>query len=388
LKIKTKPKTKHGSVQATQEVVECALALACGVQTPERHYSERTLDTTSKKFRHGVGLREVLVMAARSNGESIEYGSRDVKRLIRAAFRPPVRLSATSSFIDAPTLFSNVANKLALDSFNAVENAWERIASVVPASDFKETTSFSLTGDLTFEKVPPTGMLKHGTLGEEVYHNQVESYGKLVGLDRRDIINDDTSALNRVPKRLGRGGALKLNEEFWQTFLANSGFFTSARGNFGDGADTAFGADSLALADVLFRTQTDPDGKPLGATPALLLVPPGLRIAALRLMKSQQVMEDSSLGADNPWAGAFEVVSSQYLSNSSFTGASSKAWYLLADPNDLPVIEVAFLDGRRTPMIDTAEPTPDYLGVVYQAVFDFGVSLQEYRGGVKMKGEV
>ena len=70
-----------------------------------------------------------------------------------------------------------------------------------------------------------------------------------------------------------------------------------------------------------------------------------------------------------------------------FTGYSAKKWYLLADPQDLPTIEVAFLDGRRQPMIESAEPTPDYLGVTYQAVFDFGCALQEPKGGIAMKGE-
>jgi hypothetical protein len=48
----------------------------------------------------------------------------------------------------------------------------------------------------------------------------------------------------------------------------------------------------------------------------------------------------------NPHQGKFRVKVSRYLANASYTGNSAKAWYLLAEPSDLPVIEVAFLNGH------------------------------------------
>ena len=70
------------------------------------------------------------------------------------------------------------------------------------------------------------------------------------------------------------------------------------------------------------------------------------------------------------------------------TGYSDKAWYLLADASDLPVIEVAFLNGQESPTIETAEADFNVLGIQMRGFHDFGVSLQEPRGGVKSKGEV
>jgi len=57
----------------------------------------------------------------------------------------------------------------------------------------------------------------------------------------------------------------------------------------------------------------------------------------------------------NPHAGKFRAEASLYLSNACYTGYSDKTWYLLADPNDLPVIEAAFLNGQESPTIETAE---------------------------------
>ena len=53
----------------------------------------------------------------------------------------------------------------------------------------------------------------------------------------------------------------------------------------------------------------------------------------------------------NPHQNKFRAEVSRYLSNSSYTGNSEKAWYLLADPNDLPVIEVSLACDQRKRLI-------------------------------------
>jgi len=89
----------------------------------------------------------------------------------------------------------------------------------------------------------------------------------------------------------------------------------------------------------------------------------------------------------NPFAGRFKLVSSAYMSNTSFTGASALAWYLLSDPADLAVIETVFLNGQESPTVETAEADFSTLGIQMRGYHDFGVSKQEYRAGVRAKGE-
>ncbi|OHB82969.1 MAG: hypothetical protein A2V98_07455 [Planctomycetes bacterium RBG_16_64_12] len=78
---------------------------------------------------------------------------------------------------------------------------------------------------------------------------------------------------------------------------------------------------------------------------------------------------------------------SRYLSNSQYTGYSSKAWYLLSDPNDLPVIEVAFLNGQESPTIETADADFNVLGIKLRGYHDLGCALQDPRAGIRAKGE-
>jgi len=205
-------------------------------------------------------------------------------------------------------------------------------------------------------------------------------------------VNDDLGALTAVPSQLGRGAGLKLNDIFWRAFLDNATFFSLANKNYAEGADTALGIDGLTKGEQLFLDQTGPDGHPLAIMPEILLVPNALYAAAQQLMNATEIREDANTGprkypTNNPHAGKFRVHRSSYLSNALYTGNSTKAWYLLAEATDLPVIEVAFLNGQESPTIETAEADFNVLGVQMRGYHDFGVALQDYRGGVKSKGE-
>ena len=82
-------------------------------------------------------------------------------------------------------------------------------------------------------------------LGNETYTNKADTYGLMLSLDRRDIINDDLGAITTVPRKLGRGSGLKINDIFWTTFLNNAAFFAAGNKNYLAGADTALGIDGL-----------------------------------------------------------------------------------------------------------------------------------------------
>jgi hypothetical protein len=94
----------------------------------------------------------------------------------------------------------------------------------------------------------------------------------------------------------------------------------------------------------------------------------------------------AAAGSTNPWAGMFRVVTSPYLQNANYTGYSAAAWYLLADAADLPVIEIAFLNGQEAPTVETADADFGMLGIAFRGYHDFGAALQEYRGGVRSAG--
>ncbi len=379
----------------TGEVLEAACLLTAKHTDPLRVVSEKALTLADRRFRGGIGLQELFLEAAWANGYSGRT-FRDTRAVLEAAFARDrfgdgvVRADGGASNIDIGGILSNLTNKFLLEGFNAVEKTWRNIAVVSPVTDFKATTRFRLIGKDQYEKVAPGGELKHGTLDEMKYQNQADTYGLLLGIDRRDLINDDLGAITTVPKKLGRGAGLKINDVFWVTFLGHPTFFSALNENLLIGADGALTIDGLTKAETLFNEQLDPDGKPLGTMPSILLVPPSLSALGSQLFKSTE-LRDTTPGTkfpvSTPHQGKFRVEVSRYLSNPHFPGSSRKAWYLLADPADLPVIEVVFLNGQESPTIESAQADFNTLGVVMRGYHDFGVGLQEPRAGLKVKGE-
>ncbi len=372
----------------TGEVLEAACFQSAKLDGLDKVCSAQALEVASKRFQSGLGLQELLIEAAIANGYTGRT-FRDSRRVLEAAFGRGIEAGMT--IIDVGGILSNVANKFLLEGFFSVERVWRSICAVRNVSDFKTVTSYRLVGKDQYEQVAPGGELKHGTLGEETYSNKADTYGLMLSIDRRDIINDDLGAITTVPRKLGRGSGLKINDVFWAAFMNNAAFFAVGSKNFISGADTALGIDGLTKGEVTFMDLVDSDGKPTGVMPSILLVPTALSAVGTQLYKSVE-MRDTTVNVKfpvaNPHQGKFRIEVSRYLSNALYTGNSAKAWYLLADPSDLPVVEMAFLNGQEAPTIETSDADFSQLGVRMRGYHDFGVALQDPRGGVKSKGEV
>ena len=371
----------RGGQDLSPQVIEASLALGGRLQKPERYFTEQVLDAASRQFPRGLGPQQLLMLSARASGWTGLDVKSDLKGVLKAAF----------STMSLPGILSNNMNKFLLQGYTSVEDVWRRISGIRPVSDFKTITSYRMVGGFKFKKVGPGGELKHGTFGEESYTNKAETYGIMGSLTRQDIINDDLGAFTDMPSRIGRGAALEINSVFWTEFLDNSTFFTTGRKNYFSGSTTNLQASSLQTAEQKFLEQTDDQGEPLGVEPSILLVPTGVSGDARSLMFSQGFNTGGSSTTDkvpssNIWYNKFRPEVSAYLGNSSYTGYSATAWYLLADPGDMPVIEVAFLNGVDTPTVESTDADFNTLGIVFRGFFDFGVAKQQYRGGVKSKG--
>lgn len=382
-----------GKNRLDNQVLEAAVLMAGRHPDVEKQYDDRVLEAAHKRFRHGIGLKELFVIGAQANGYNNGGGFNvdiDVQRAAFGMTAPRVRAAADFSMISLPNVFSNVANKFLRMGWDAIDMTPMRIAEIASVNDFKERTTISLTGSMLFQEVGPGGELTHGEVGERVNTNQVKTRGILFSIRREDIINDDLGALTVIPKRIGRGGALTLNHVFWTEFLnpTTANFWSAGNNNVNTGvADMTIGG--LTATEVIFMNQTDPDGHPLLAQPKILLVPTALKAAAIALTdpQSQLITGASATISDvNVFRGRFRVESSPYLSNSAYTGFDAAAWYMLADPNDIPSIQIAALNGKVEPTVETADADFNVLGVRMRGYDDIGVRVQEQKAGVRADG--
>jgi len=383
------PAVVSGSQPASADVLECAACLSAGIGEDAVHadYGDRVMEA-ARPMRN-IGLRELVAECARLEGMSVPRVFGDGAATIRAGF----------STISLPGILENVMNKTMLAAYEATPIAAFELCSVGSVTDFKEITRYRLLGTGGFEKVAADGELKHGKLGEQKYKNQADTYGQILMLTRKDIINDDLNAFLDIPRQMGRSGAESIDDLFFSLLLSNpGGFFAVGNGNYVAGADTAFGPDSLTAAKTLFRKQKAGPGskakdqKPINIRPELLVVPVELETEAELLMGSAQLMMDSmgaktKIPVDNPHRNKYRVVSAPHLSDDYYGGASGKAWYLFANPNVLPAFEIVFLNGRRQPTIERISAAPNTLGVGFRAYIDVGVTEQDPRGAVRLKGE-
>ena len=369
-------------------ILEAAVCQTGRLAGHEKMFDDQTLQSAHDRFPRGIGLNQLILIGAEANGYRANHSHEVTIEAQRAAFGMlgPQSIHASAfSTVSIPNVLAATANKFLREGWNAVDMTPMSIAAVRSVRDFKQITTVSLTGHLMFEELGASGEIKHGTISDLTYTNQADTYAKMLAITRRDLINDDLSALTGVPRRLGRGGALKLNDIFWTVFLDNSTFYTTARLNEST-ADGTLGLTGLSQAYVIFLNQTDPDSKPLGVEPKILLVPTALKTTALQLMNSEKLKGDADEPDVNVWRGRFAVHSSPYMSNAAYTGYSAVAWYLLADPNEMPVIEIAALNGNVMPVVETADADFNVLGVQMRGYSDIGVALQEYRGGVRADG--
>ena len=349
------------------EVIEAAFALQGSLPNVEKMYDAKTLEAAAK-IQRTTSLGEVLISAAEEGGYT---GSR---RLTAATLRPILQAAWATHSISG--ILSATVNKFLLAGFNGVESSWRSISSVRSVNDFKALTSYRLNGGMKFEKVAPGGELKNAAVSDESRTISAETYGIMTSVTRNDLINDDLGALTAVPQRIGRGGALKLNDIFWASFQDDSAFFTTGRANKKATAGALSLANLKAIA-TMFRKLKDPDGNPVAVEPRVLLVPSDIELAAAEIMGSALLVGGSSAAPNvNVLAGRYQVVSTSYLS-------SAEDYYLLASPADMPVMEVAFLNGVQSPVVETAEADFNTLGVQMRGYFDFGVAKAEYLAGVK-----
>ena len=374
------------------DVVEAAICMAGGLKDVEKQFDDKTLQAAHDRYKGRIGLQEVFIDAAAANGyNGAPSFRRDHRGILQAAFSQGINASSGFSTLSITDILSNTANKFLLQGYNAVESTWREISTIRNVSDFKQVTSYNLVGDMEFEQVGAGGEIKHSTLSDESFTNKAETYAIMGGITRQDQINDDLGALTAVPQKIGRGAGLKANKVFWTEFLNNTSFFTTARNN--RVTSNALSIDGLTAAELLFLDQKSPenadgkDGSPLGLMPEILLVPNALNVTASQLMNTTTVdvttTANTPLPNSNPHAGKFRVVRSSYL-NGGLGGASSEStWYLLGNPQNIPVIEVAALNGNPNPTVETADADFNTLGVQMRGYADFGVTKQNYLGGVK-----
>lgn len=284
---------------------------------------------------------------------------------------------------DLPSVLANVANKSLRAAYLSAPRTFTGWARQASASDFKTISRTNLSDAPALEKVNENGEFKRGSVtdGKETY--QLATVGKIIGFTRQSIINDDLSALTRVPALFANAAANYESDTVYGILTANAALadsvalFHATHANL-TGTGTALSVASLGVARALMRKQATPQGAVMNLNPEFLIVPAALETIANQYVSSQYVAAKSS--DFNPFAGKLQVVAEARLDANSAT-----AWYMAAANAAIDTVEYCYLEGQNGVYIETRNGF-DVDGLEIKARLDFAAKAIDYRGLYKNVG--
>lgn len=372
--------TVHATVQRVAEGVEKAKLtptatqhIAVGQDEGDKA-RERLYQTLCRNWREG--FTSIFAAYEAITGRRLNpYDPDDVRTLVRESWAPSRMGKRVSESITSSTfgeaLGDSVTRRL-IDMYRGARyGSWRAIATTVPVRDFRTQRRDRIGGYGNLPTVNEGAAyqpLTSATDEEATY--AVTKKGGTEDWTFEAAMNDDLGALARIPEELGRAAARTLHEFVWlDNFASNPTCTYDSVALFDAGhSNTDAVALSNANASTLrskMRTQAGYGvaSKPLGITPAFLIVP-----NELEDLGNQICNGDRAVPATTP--GATDVPNlhrgTQLIVVDEFTDAND--WYMVADPADLPLIEIGFLGGREEPEMfmqdDPAQGTPFSADVV------------------------
>ncbi|MBS0448578.1 MAG: Mu-like prophage major head subunit gpT family protein [Proteobacteria bacterium] len=291
-------------------------------------------------------------------------------------------LHTTSDF---PNLLQGAGQRTLAQAYNVAPSGMKRVCRPSTATDFRAKQRLALSEAPALLKVNEHGEYKYGTMAEAKNSYSLATFGRIFGITRQGLVNDDLDAFGDLAARLGRAAA-----EFEATFLTTlltsnptmgdgfSLFDATNHGNLATGVGSALGLTALTTARKAMRLQTGMDRTtPIDATPKFLIVPAALETPAEQLLASITPTQSADV---NPFAGKLELVVDPRLD-----AISATAWYLAADSAVIDTIEYSYLDGIGGPEVMTREGF-EVDGIELKVRLDFGAGVLDFRGLYKAAG--
>jgi hypothetical protein len=285
--------------------------------------------------------------------------------------------SGLHSTSDFPLILANVANKTlraAYDTTPRTFTAWARQAVI---TDFKPVARNQLGGAPDLLRVPESGEFTYGTIGEsrEVY--ALVTYGRIVGITRQTLINDDLDAFTRIPSAFGAAAADLESDLVYSIFSTNPNMadgnplFHASHANLGTAGTIS--ETTLAEAYRLFGNQRGLEGRQISVLPRYIITPPGVRSVEAR--KNVTATTPNAVAGVNAFANRLEPIEEARL----IPAAGPDPWFLAADPSRIDTIEFAYLEGQQGVYTETRSGF-EVDGIEIKARHDFAAKAIDWRG--------
>jgi ATP-dependent Clp endopeptidase proteolytic subunit ClpP len=294
-----------------------------------------------------------------------------------------VGMAFTHSSSDFGHLLADVAHKSMLRGYQEAEETFQRWTTRGVLTDFKPNRRVDLSTFPSLPEVSEGAEYTYGSVGDRGEQIMLATYGKLMSITRQAIINDDLSALDRIPRLMGRAAIRTVGDLVYAVLTGNpamsdgNNLFSSQHKN-----QLSSGALSIArLDEAKTKMATQKDGSAtLNIRPSYLLTPVALESTANAFVRGEFDPANPDARIPNPVRDMVEVISDARLDD-----ASATTTYMTAAPGAFDTVEVAYLDGNDAPYLEEQQGfTVD--GATFKVRMDAGVAPLSWRTMVKLPG--
>ncbi len=174
-----------------------------------RSHPDHELSAPARQFAH-MTIPEIARETLRRNGTSVSGLSTETV-LTRA-------LHSTSDF---PLILGNAVNREMMAAYNEAPSGVRPLAKQSTARDFRLKRKLQLGQAPELEKVGEAGEFKSGTIAEGGESYRIETFGKIFGITRQAMVNDDLGALNEIPQKMGLAARAFENDFLVKMLTAN-----------------------------------------------------------------------------------------------------------------------------------------------------------------------
>lgn len=283
---------------------------------------------------------------------------------------------STGSFSN---IFLNTMHKTlrkAYDEAPSTYQQWVRTAS--DATDFRDMNKI-VFGEMGMPgEVAENGEYQEMTTTDAKESYKVAKHGGIFSITLEMLVNDDLDAMSRRVQMMGNAMRRKINRDAYSILIDNNAlsdgvalFHASSHGANLD--STALAEGALDTGFTVMATQSGTDSTTvLGLTPRFLIVPAALRPTAMRLVNGGVVPETTT---NVPLYGSLQVISDGQID----ALGSATNWWLAADNNMVDTVEISFLQGERTPVVEREDgfSTDTIKAKIRQT---YGIKAIDYRG--------
>lgn len=288
--------------------------------------------------------------------------------------------AASMTTSDFPLVVSNVANKIALERFNAAASALMPLVRKRTLPNFKPSTAIRV-GELDeLKPLAEDGEIQHTGRTENGETMQLATFASGLNVSRKLLIDDDANLLGDMTAALADAAANTVSNKLAGLLMTDSklsdgkNVFHADRKNVA-AAGSDITVTALSEARKNMRTVKGLDGKTIvGAAPEYLVVGPEQETAAELVLAE---IYASDVAAGNPFAKKLTLLVEPRISDS--------RWFLFASPARLPVLQMAYLSSAQGVQIQRTEAW-DTLGMRFRAFLDFGCGFSDWRGAFKNAG--